>query len=543
MDWPWRQLLGVLVGASLASPALLARAQVREEAPEATRPEAAPGPLTAPPGQVCGPSEAGCFLEVDGQWRSAHATYRRSLLERDPSYWRAAGEMVLFLGIGTAWYWIERDRNAFDWDFQGWRQRFDEESYRFDNNPFQVNFMGHALSGLTYYGMSRANDLGVLASFAYTFMASWMWEFVIEFKERVSINDQIVTPMAGMAVGEFFYKLSRYVTSAPGGGGRKHRALKWSVGLGVAAHDWLDGRAPPHEDLPADERGFGTDISARFRFAYGAGAARPSEGAQFAVHELAFDGTLVSLPGYLRPGHYGLFFTDANVSSMRVRLRFASEGRGGEMDGDAILLGYHRQAIAEGRRGQWGQATTVGMNVSYLYRREEYDAFVDRLAITGLPGLALDVHLFAGPALFRIGARLNGDFAGVHSQAYPAWDVRYPGEHPKTILRREQYYYGWGGTGRWLFEVRLPYVELGAAVRYGAWRSQEGLDRSQADVTVDVRARDRALDVEAWLRVVPFDFGLFLEASCELRRRWSWVESFTADRELVRYQLSVGVLR
>jgi hypothetical protein len=43
--------------------------------------------------------------------------------------------------------------------------------------------------------------------------------------------------------------------------------------------------------------------------------------------------------------------------------------------------------------------------------------------------------------------------------------------------------------------------------------------------------------------VVPFDVGLFLEASCELRRRWSWVESFTADRELVRYQISVGVLR
>jgi hypothetical protein len=529
----------ILLGLPLLGLASPVRA---EPTPEEDTRQAPPADGARSTAGSCGPGRPGCFRDVDGSWRNAHLSYEIMQMGLQPDYLRTVGEMALFLGIGTAWYWIERDKNAFDWDFSGWRQRFTRESYTYDNNPFATNFMGHALSGATYYGMSRANDLNVFASFASAFLSSWIWEFVIEFKERVSINDQIVTPAAGLVLGEFLHRLARYVNSAPGGGGKKHKALKWTVGLGVAFHDWMDGKGPPHPDQPVDERGFTSDIAARFRLAYGAGLARPSDGADFAVHELGFDGTLVAIPGYLKPGQFGRFFADANVTSLRMRLRFAAEGFGAELDGDTVLLGFHRQDIRQTARGLRGEALTVGTNMSYLYRRERYDDFVDRLAIVGLPGLSVDAHLFTGQAMFRLGARLNGDFASPHSEAFSQWDEQNAFETPKTILRREQYFYGWGGTAKGYAELRLPYLELGAAIRYGAWRSQQGLDRQQTNVTIDTRARERAFDWETWLRIMPFDLGVFLEVMVEGRQRWSWVETFTDRRQLTRYQVSLGLL-
>src|SRR5690606_21954322 len=56
---------------------------------------------------------------------------------------RTFGELSIILGVGTLWYWIERDRNVVDWDLDSWRQRFSKEAYRFDNNSIGMNFLGH----------------------------------------------------------------------------------------------------------------------------------------------------------------------------------------------------------------------------------------------------------------------------------------------------------------------------------------------------------------------------------------------------------------
>ena len=49
-------------------------------------------------------------------------------------------------------------------------------------------------------------------------MYSTIWEYVLEWREKASINDLIVTPIAGIAMGERFYRLIDYVGSAPPGG-------------------------------------------------------------------------------------------------------------------------------------------------------------------------------------------------------------------------------------------------------------------------------------------------------------------------------------
>lgn len=506
-------------------------------------------------GSPCKPYAQGCFRETDGAWRSASDAYRLMQADRDPDYLQTSIELVLGLAAGTAWYWIEKDENKKDWDYDSWLKRFDKDAFRYDNNGFPINFAWHAWSGAGYYFIGRANELGFPAAAAGSFLTSWLWEWVIEFRERISINDQIFTPGTGIALGEFFHRLGQYLNSAPGGGGIGHRVAAWTAGLPTAVHDVIDREGAPPADTPSDEHGFGTDIAARFRASYGVGVADPFRNDEFVLHEMAFRGRLVAIPGYLRPGSFGQVFADANVTQLRFRGTAAVPGGGLELAADTMLVGWHGQSLEgadalarkhglEGEHGAlYGGATTIGTSVSLFYRRNDYGAFRDRLAVFGWPGLALDSHAFFGVGSLRFGVRLQGDFAGVHAQAFDDWQDQHPDEQPKTILDRHQYYYGWGGSGRAFFELRLPYLQLGARARYGIWSSHEGLDRKQAQVTADVRASDRALDYETWLRVVPFEFGVFFEASHASQRRWSGVGGFRASQRLDRYQVAVGVVR
>lgn len=494
--------------------------------------------------RTCDPGASGCFLDADGRYRREDSLYRAMFDGRDPKYLRTAVELTALVGIGTAWYWFEKDKNALDWDLDSIRMRFRAEAYRYDNNPFPMNFIWHAMSGSFYYAFARANDLDVFASFASGFLASWLWEFVMEFRERVSINDQIVTPGAGVVFGEFIYKLGRYFGSSPGGGRAKHKALRWTVGLPVALHDAMDGRTPPPPGSRADERGFHPDIAARFRLSYGPGLASATTGPDFVIHEVDFEGTLVSLPGYLRPGHFQRFFADANLTSLRLRTRIggSGSGRGMEMSGETVLLGLHHQAIDEGGSGgAWGGAATIGTSVTYLYRREHFDHFDDELAPFGFPGLHLDTHTYLGRASLHLGARAHGEFAGVHSGAYPAWEDDHPMGRAKTILRKQGYYYGWGGSARFLAELRMPWLVFGGSIRTGVWNSDEGLDRTQNQVKDDVRGRDRALDMEGYLRLLPFDGPLFVEASHRVQRRRSEMEGYDARWALSSSHVRLGM--
>ena len=104
-------------------------------------------------------------------------------------FWRAALGEALAIGAGTAWYWIDRDRQVADWDSLSWSQRLTLDVIRYDNNPFNINFGGHALNGASYHAIARANGLGLYASAGLGLLTSITWEYALEFREKVSINE------------------------------------------------------------------------------------------------------------------------------------------------------------------------------------------------------------------------------------------------------------------------------------------------------------------------------------------------------------------
>ncbi len=127
---------------------------------------------------------------------------------------RALSELTLLTGVGMANYWINRDANMEDWRYKyRWEDvwpRF-RDGWSFDTNAFRTNTIYHIYSGAIYYQIGRSNDYGVLASTAWAFTGSLIWEYIGEWRERTSANDMFITGMGGALAGEALRQSSIYV--------------------------------------------------------------------------------------------------------------------------------------------------------------------------------------------------------------------------------------------------------------------------------------------------------------------------------------------
>lgn len=93
---------------------------------------------------------------------------------------------------GILWKWKENVKAGPVWDKDNW----------------VLNWITHPYSGGIYYMTARSSGFTVLESFGYSaIMSTFFWEYGIEaFAEVPSIQDLVITPVFGAAVGEgFFY--------------------------------------------------------------------------------------------------------------------------------------------------------------------------------------------------------------------------------------------------------------------------------------------------------------------------------------------------
>jgi hypothetical protein len=534
-----------------APPEPAAPAVVSEAAPQPSV-AAAPAPMVpeltlADRSVLCGPGIRGCFLDTSGVWRSFEDEYLRLTTPPDRHYGIAAAEELAFVGVGAIWYFAALEDNKLDWDIDSLRMRFSRESVRYDSNTFPMNFVLHPLSGAAYYGFPRANGLSVPASFAFGAAACLLWEFGLEFNERLSINDLLTTPIGGMPLGEFFNRFARYLNSAPGGGNAWHKAFGYTLGINQAFHDrLLDHRNGSPLGTVTDALGYDAAIAHRFQIDYGIGFARTNADARFARHEVRILAELVAIPGYLRPGQMSRFYGDANFTRFSLVGTGGPHGNGTELYADAVLFGYYAQNIRATARGATGYGISVGSSVAYTYRRDEHARFLVQLGITHLPGLAVDAHGFHGRFALHLRGRLHGEFAGVRSGAYPYWHARNVGTYTRDVLTRYGYYFGWGYSARVEAEVEAPFVGVGVNASYGRYASHEGLDRNQEAIDasgLDVRGTDVVVASEVYLRVRPSPrLPLSLELAASRRRRTSKMEGIGHEDTYERLTLRAGVI-
>jgi hypothetical protein len=475
----------------------------------------------------------------------ASASPEASPEEQAPHHVRSLVEMGTGLAAGSVLYWLMMDRNIADWDNPTPGERFNGRAWRLDNNSLAVNFVAHPLMGGAAYGFARANHHDPLQAFGYSFLTSFLWEFVLEFKEKVSVNDVIVTPAAGVPIGEFFYKLGLYLDSAdaPGAG---TRALQWSLGTGVALDRALDGRGPPAV-AERDALGLSRAIWHDFQFSYAIGAVRSKGSAEFARHGLSARGALVTLPGYLRPRGFGRAFFQGEISDFSVGTEVSEHGAGMTMSADTLILGYHGQAMSGSERAARGHALTVGASLAFSYHKSKADhhqAFreavdqpdpdvsyhlpktSEQFSALHLPGPALDWHVRAPLVSLSLSARAHPDFAGLGAPAFYDFAAAHLDDKSKHILHRQGYFYGWGASGGLSAELQIGPVVAGARVFHGRYWSQDGLDRHIERVTADVPAYGEVLFYGASIAVKPPVLPLTLGVDYGVRRFHSEVGGY-----------------
>lgn len=126
---------------------------------------------------------------------------------------RVALEEVAVLLAGTGYYFMQHEVNSQDWTFDySWdtvEAKLNGDGYSFDTNYFKTNTLAHSGAGTLYYVVARGNYLLPSESLAVGFFSSAAWEFLAEFRERISINDQMVTPFGGFAFGEAMTQVGR----------------------------------------------------------------------------------------------------------------------------------------------------------------------------------------------------------------------------------------------------------------------------------------------------------------------------------------------
>jgi hypothetical protein len=509
---PWASYLSSLAGCAVAAmPAPASASPVDAGLLELILPEAA--------GEI---GESAVDDRGDDRWRR-------------PNRWRNGFELGLSVGLGAAWYWIDRDRQVGDWDFPSWRERFSTEILINDTNPFIVNYSWHTFGGAAFHLAGRSNDLGVIEAALWGFGASIAWEYGIEYREKADFNDLMFTTGAGVAMGEFVYWLGHLVQRQPASLGWD--LARWTLGFPQTFHDSLDGRRGPR----------GPEIDHRFRVSSGLGVvsadlrdgdARTTGDVQ--LYHLRFEGELAAFDGLFPRGAARRGFRDGNFNTLQVRLT-----GGGALDGgtfllaDSLLAGWRFTRVSPGGRGDRGSALNLGTAVAVRYQREQYGPWRDRLGALHLPGLAADGDVWERSWRLRGRARVHADYGGIHSLAFDRWLAEHPDEIGKSILEAQGYYYGWGLSGRLEGELATPWATLGGAMFYGAYRSQQGFDRYQDKVTVDQLVRSRFLDYEVWLRG-----NVYRDAFVELRAagqdRHERFEDLTASARLGRYTLELG---
>ncbi len=463
----------------------------------------------------------------------------------DGHHLRSLTEMGSALALWSVLYWLMMDRNVADWDNPEPLERFDGRAWRLDNNSLGVNWIAHPLMGGAAYGFARANHHDPAVAFGYSFLTSFLWEFVLEFKEKVSVNDFIATPGTGIPVGEFLYKLGLYLDSGAGSSVGLD-AARWSLGLPVSIDRALDGRPPPTVHTP-DNLGLTKQIWHHFGLTAGALFVESPGVAEYTQARTSLDALLVTLPGYLDGRARSGFFHNAEISSFSLGGEASHHGSGLALAADTLLAGYHAQALAGTEASPRGLSATLGVSVAFRYLRSKanrYDAFVaadalpdpdlshhvpllaEQFAAFHMPGPAVDWHALSEDVAVHLSARAHPDFVGFGAPAFYDWAAANLDEKGKHILHRQGYFHGWGASGELAGRLKLGPVRASADLFYGRYRSQDGLDRHIERITVDVPARGSLLRYGVSVGVRPPLLPLTLAADFAVRRWYSRAGGF-----------------
>jgi hypothetical protein len=145
---------------------------------------------------------------------------------RDTAYflgYQVFAMAVLYLAPESITGWEDEEKE--NYSFDKWRENVSEPVW--DEDVWWLNYITHPYWGAAYYTRARERGLNQAQAFWYAALLSTFWEYGPEaLAEPVSIQDLIVTPVAGALVGEYLFSpLRTRIRSKPGGLDWQDKAL------------------------------------------------------------------------------------------------------------------------------------------------------------------------------------------------------------------------------------------------------------------------------------------------------------------------------
>lgn len=483
----------------------------------------------------------GTFLAADGL-RSFRETYAAGTRprRREPRYFRAVLEQFGILAIGTAYYWIRPEINKEDWDFPDYKTRMSNFTPTFDTNLHVTNNILHPTAGSFYYGFARLNGLSVPVALGYSITTSAMFEFFLEWLEKASVNDLIMTPMGGWAPGEFFVHLGEYFNSAPGGGKWTHKTSGWFLGLPHHLHKGEAFSAGSHE-MPADSLGYSSYYSHRFATLLGTSRVTNEDDKLGQSYELRVEAEVTSIPGFLRPGRFSTWFSDGDFTEARMHAAVGrASGLSVDLFFDANVAGHYGQNIAIVDGVRKGRAAMFAIDTSMKFSDRRLANRYDGYAMANLVGPAFKLYAVQGKFLAKLEGATHPDFATMYSLAFPEWRAQFGDEGTKSALKDKGYYYAYGWSGRLRGTLSYNGLELGTRAFFGTYGSIDRWDRFQDKVTRDVHQTDQVTELEAWVGYTTPRFPLHTRLYAEHFGRQSNMEPVRLGQWDRRFGILVG---
>ncbi len=465
---------------------------------------------------------------------------------------RAVVEGVGHFIYATASYWIRQDVMMEDWEYQfTWKDQkrrfFFLDGPRFDSNTFQFNWT-HSMAGAIYYNYARVNNFNVLESLLYGMGASYFWEFVVEFKEVVSVNDMISTPMGGPSIGESLFQVSRVFRDSPRT--PLNRFASFISNPIMTLNYWLDRK----KNLPKLHIG-AADLWHDFRLSWGARGNKFSGRKSDLKINLGMETEVMTLPEYGKTGAVsrhskGTMFTRFNVD-------VALDNKGTyqfNVFAKTVLFGYFKQDIRESATyDRTGYSFFLGAGTAFdLVRKRtptpeedpEEAYLTDKLCVVNLLGPSFDLSLFHNDLKIRFIADAYADFALVHSLAYFPYTDLHPVTNTKSTLLNHGYYYALGFTASSLLQINYANLELKGKFKYHYFDSVEGLDRFQKDMADenDFQLRDKRLDYHFSVGYVIPNSPIQLVVAFEKTDREGWLEDLYREHSETRSYFQIKYL-
>jgi hypothetical protein len=413
---------------------------------------------------------------------------------------RAALEYFSIIAVPQALYWAGFWGGKEPWHYRlNWADQskrfFTLGAWKFDSNSYFLNWM-HGPAGALYYNIARSNHLNRFESLLFTLGGSFFWEYVVEWRAVVSINDNIFTALGGVPIGEAWYNLGKYFLSKNG----PINGLLSFLNPALKFNNRPDRKAGASFRLEP-EPGWHD-----FRLALGFWTrGRPGVNMFAGV-----DAQLLSLPDAEKPGDLHQKVGSTLFSEMSFNMITA----GGLVDEfgmyfRSVYLGYFRKNIDSNLNG-YRFYLGLGSAFSYFKQRsvafydsnqvtvkniqllklEEPRNFRDKFAAVHILGPVFDLTVRRGRFRARLMADAYFDFSLVNALALNSYSAMHNITGAKTTLVYYGYYYGFGGSLSLRLDVDYGPFELRGLIGGHVWGSIEGRDHFQEDVRDDFHIAD-----------------------------------------------------